>query len=137
MYPTSLQCLRTYCFRLGASIVSEIINALPLFRRSYHNPLCFLQYYNTTTPFSKIDSNKVSGYYICSHYNSTHPQVSMTFTDNNAIVGSAIFANELDFCSWFSNSHPFFHFDASNIFRSPFITYKCVYVYICMCICVW
>ncbi|XP_065904297.1 uncharacterized protein [Dysidea avara] len=94
--------------RLGASIVSEIINALPLFRRSYHNPLCFLQYYNTTTPFSKIDDDKVS----------------MTFTDNNAIVGSAIFANELDFCSWFSYSEPFFYFDASNILRSPFIIYN-------------
>ena len=52
----------------------------------------------------------------------------MIFTDNNAIVGSAIFANDLDLCSWFSYSDPFFYFNASNILRSPFITYEYVHV---------
>jgi len=60
----------------------------------------------------------------------------MIFTDNNAIVGSAIFANDLDLCSWFSYSDPFFYFNASDILRSPFITYKYVDC-VCLCVCGW
>ena len=64
--------LSSHLFRLGASIVSEITNALPLFQKSYLNPLCFLQYYNNTIPFSEIDRDKVSRHVTCVNTTTSH-----------------------------------------------------------------
>ena len=57
----------------------------------------------------------------------------MVFAGNKAIVGSAIYANGLNLCSWLSYSPPYFG-DAHQVLRWPIITYRCVsfysYVYI-------
>ena len=49
----------------------------------------------------------------------------MTFIGNNALVGSAIYTNKLDLCSWASYYPPFFN-STRDIFRWPFISYKYV-----------
>ena len=46
----------------------------------------------------------------------------MAFIGNNAIVGSAIYTNVLDFCAWSSYYPPFFN-NISSVFRWPFISY--------------
>ena len=55
-------------------------------------------------------------------YACNYSKVSMTFMGNNATVGSAIYANKLDFCSWYSYYPPFFN-DTSSVLRWPFISY--------------
>ena len=50
----------------------------------------------------------------------------MVFMGNNAVVGSAIYVNELDFCAWSSYYPPYFH-NTSNVFQWPFISYKYVH----------
>ena len=51
----------------------------------------------------------------------------MAFVGNNALVGSAIFTNRLDLCSWASYYPPFFN-NTNSTFQWPFISYK-TYVY--------
>ena len=57
------------------------------------------------------------------------------FMGNNAVVGSAIYVNKLDFCSWSSYYPPYFY-NTSNVFRWPFISYKYVVItsYVCIAI---
>ena len=49
-------------------------------------------------------------------------QVSMQFEGNKAIIGSAVYTDRLDLCSWNSNESPF-HDDRSSILRWPFVDY--------------
>ncbi|XP_065897652.1 uncharacterized protein [Dysidea avara] len=88
---------------LGASIVVENLNILPVFENSFFNSRCFLQYSNRFVPPNEWK------------------QVSMKFVGNKAIVGSAMYANRLGLCSWYSYSPPYF--DLGNMLRSPFVTY--------------
>ena len=46
----------------------------------------------------------------------------MNFAGNQALIGSAIYANGLDLCSWVSYSSPYFS-DISHVLRWPLITY--------------
>lgn len=59
----------------------------------------------------------------------------MTFEGNNAIVGSAIYANLLGLCSWSSYYPPHFH-NTSSVFRWPFISYEYVIIIIANNYCV-
>ena len=59
------------------------------------------------------------------------PQVSITFSGNTAITGPAIYANQLDLCSWYTNRPPYFN-DTSQVLRWPIISYK--YVSACLTI---
>jgi len=45
--------------RSGAAIVDETPDVLSLFNRHFHNPFCFLQYYNPVVPLSEINHNEV------------------------------------------------------------------------------
>ena len=46
----------------------------------------------------------------------------MNFAGNEALVGSAIYANGLDLCSWVSYSAPYFS-DNKHVLRWSLITY--------------
>ena len=48
----------------------------------------------------------------------------MYFDNNKAVVGSDIYADKLDLCSWYSYDAPHFHSDAKEILRWPFIKYR-------------
>lgn len=47
----------------------------------------------------------------------------MHFAGNQALVGSTIYANGLDLCSWVSYSPPYFS-DVAHVLRWPLITYR-------------
>ena len=49
-------------------------------------------------------------------------QVSVHFEGNKAIIGSAIYTDRLDLCSWNSYDPPFYD-NRSSILRWPFVTY--------------
>lgn len=49
-------------------------------------------------------------------------QVSLNFTNNSALVGSAIYINQLNLCSWYTVEEPYF--DESLIIRWPFADYS-------------
>ena len=49
-------------------------------------------------------------------------QVSIKFTSNRAITGSAIYADTLDYCSWYSFDPPYFYTNGS-VLHWPNITY--------------
>ena len=110
--------------RLGAAIVVETREVLSVFDRHFHNPLCFLQYYNSSKPLSEVNNDKVCLpiYLNCVYVFIIYLKISMIFIGNNAIVGSAIYINELDFCSWSSFYYPFFY-NTSSVLRWPFISY--------------
>ena len=55
-------------------------------------------------------------------------QVSLKFTGNRAIIGSAVYANNLDLCSWYSYGTPYFYNNRSNVLRWPFVSYG-YYIY--------
>ena len=55
---------------------------------------------------------------------STNVQVSLTFAGNRAIIGSAIYTNNLDLCSWYSINSPYFYTNRSEILRWPFVSYR-------------
>ena len=50
-------------------------------------------------------------------------QVSVKFAGNRAIIGSAVYANNLDLCSWYSYGTPYFYTNRSNVLRWPFVSY--------------
>lgn len=50
----------------------------------------------------------------------------MIFAGNKALVGSAIYANGLDLCSWASYSTPYFN-NTNQVLRWPIITYRYVH----------
>ena len=59
----------------------------------------------------------------------------MNFTGNQAIIGSAIYTNEVALCSWYSYSPP--HFKATEL-PWPFMSFGYVLLYIIhMCICMY
>ncbi|XP_065905479.1 uncharacterized protein [Dysidea avara] len=100
-------------FKYNTAYIGAAISAdgprkvVPVFHKNHYNRLCFLRYHNSLVPLAQLDPHKVS----------------MTFTGNDAIVGSDIYADHLDYCSWYSNSHPYFQSNMRNIFRWPFISY--------------
>ena len=49
-------------------------------------------------------------------------QVSLHFQSNKAIIGSAIYTDRLDLCSWNSYDPPFYD-KKGSILRWPFVTY--------------
>ena len=53
----------------------------------------------------------------------TNGQVSLKFAGNRAIIGSAVYANTLDLCSWYSFELPHFYTNRSDILRWPFVSY--------------
>ena len=57
----------------------------------------------------------------------------MKFTGNRALIGSAIYANRMDLCSWYSFETPYFYTDSSDVLRWPFVTYG----YIMSCVLIW
>ena len=46
-------------------------------------------------------------------------QVNLTFVQNAAIVGPAVYINQLDLCSWYQLGSPFFN--RTNVLRWPFV----------------
>ena len=52
-------------------------------------------------------------------------QISITFSDNKAVIGPAIAVNQLNLCSWYTYYPPYFN-DASKVLRWPIISYKYV-----------
>ena len=46
-------------------------------------------------------------------------QVSVTFTRNEALVGSSVYMNNIDLCSWIQLENPFF--DTEGVFRWEFV----------------
>jgi len=48
----------------------------------------------------------------------------MKFTGNRALIGSAVYANRVDLCSWYSFETPYFYTDTSDVLRWPFISYR-------------
>ncbi|XP_065906418.1 uncharacterized protein [Dysidea avara] len=91
--------------RLGASIVVNSGFTLPVYEKTFNNPLCFIQY------DSKISPN-------------FWDDISLEFTDNRALIGSAIYANGLNYCSWYSYSSPYFYSNISSVLRWPFVSYS-------------
>ena len=58
-------------------------------------------------------------------------QVSVKFTGNRAIIGSAVYADSLDLCSWYSYDPPYFYANRSNVLRWPFVSYGYqIFIYI-------
>ena len=51
------------------------------------------------------------------HTHTTHFQVSISFRRNQAVLGSSLYMSNVDSCSWFSLTHPFF--DDSYIKQWP------------------
>ena len=64
-------------------------------------------------------------------YVHVYVQGAMVFAGNKALVGSAIYANGLDLCSWVSYSPPYFG-NTNQVLRWPIITYRCVIFYFVM-----
>ena len=60
-----------------------------------------------------------------SHYCIVCIQISITFSDNKAVIGPAIVVNQLNLCSWYAYYPPYFN-DASKVLRWPIISYKYV-----------
>ncbi len=48
-----------------------------------------------------------------------HIQVSLSFSGNTAIIGPAVYMNELNLCSWYQLAPPYF--DRARVLRWPFI----------------
>ena len=112
-------------YRLGASIVVDTGTILPVFARNLYNSLCFIQYPDREVP--PVQWEQVSPTYtkfIHCIVISTNVQVSIMFAGNRAIIGSAIYANNLDLCSWYSIESPYFYTNRSEILRWPFISYR-------------
>ena len=113
--------------RLGASIVVDTGTVLPVFARNLYNPLCFIQYPHPEVP--PVEWEKVSTTTLVHKYThcivvSTNVQVSIMFAGNTAIIGSAIYANNLDLCSWYSFDPPYFYTNRSDVLRWPFMSYR-------------
>ena len=51
--------ISTCYYRSGAAIVVETQDVLSVFDRHFHNPLCFLQYYDASVPLSEISHDNV------------------------------------------------------------------------------
>ena len=61
-------------------------------------------------------------------------QISINFTGNMAVIGSAIYTSNIASCSWSSYSPPHF-FNNASVLRWPFISFGyatlvCMYIYI-------
>ncbi|XP_065919889.1 uncharacterized protein [Dysidea avara] len=91
--------------RNGAALVSNRASFPAVFERTYFNPLCFIRYSSATVPPEEWS------------------QVSMNFTGNKAVIGSAIYTSELALCSWYSYFPPYFYFNTSSVLRQPFMSY--------------
>ena len=117
------------CSRLGAAIVVETGTVLPFFTENYYNPLCFIQYQNPLLPpvaWDKVYLLSKQFYFYCTH---NHLQVSMKFAGNRALIGSAVYANRINLCSWYSYEAPYFYTDSSDVLRWPFVSYGYVLCY--------
>ena len=114
-------------YRFGAAIVAMFDNVSPIFERTQFNPLCFFQYSDPVVPSSQWDNVR----FLLSvdiYYNYTAIiQVTINFAGNQALVGSAIYTNGLNHCSWVSYSSPYFS-DIKHVLRWPLITYGYVAV---------
>ena len=90
--------------RTGAAIVVDSRYALPsVFENSYFNPLCFLQYYNSTVPPSQW--KQVCGY--------------CTYTANNVVHGDASICYR---CRWISQE-----IEHSLVLQSILVAYHFVH----------
>ena len=49
-------------------------------------------------------------------------QISMNFTGNMAVIGSAIFTSNIASCSWSSYTPPYF-FNNASVLRWPFVSF--------------
>ena len=132
---TVILCYYAGKHRLGASIVVDTGTILPVFARNVHNPLCFLHYHDHELSPDQWQQVQYKHIYKCIHYIiiSTVVQVSLMFAGNRAVIGSAIYANNLDLCSWYSFDPPYFYTNRSEILRWNdiiFYEYKDVFCYI-------
>lgn len=56
---TTVNKIIYFYYRSGAAIVVETQDVLSVFDRHFHNPLCFLQYYDPSVPVSEISHDNV------------------------------------------------------------------------------
>ncbi|XP_065899024.1 uncharacterized protein [Dysidea avara] len=94
---------------IGASVVVETQAVPQLFLRTAFNQLCFLQYEQSTEQTFKLPPEEWK-------------EVILNFAGNTAIVGSAMYIDRLDLCSWNSKLHPFFSLD--DTLRWSFVHYN-------------
>lgn len=60
----SCNCMNMFLCRSGAAIVAEIRNSLSVFDKEFFNPLCFMQYYNSSVPFNEINHEVSENIYL-------------------------------------------------------------------------
>ena len=109
-----------YMHRLGASIVTRTDGTASFLMKNL-NQLCFIQYYNDSVPPAEWKEVFYWHQQWLIIYN-VLTQVSLHFESNRAIIGSAIYADRLDLCSWNSYYAPLYD-DMRAILHWPFITY--------------
>ncbi|XP_065907815.1 uncharacterized protein [Dysidea avara] len=89
----------------GAAIVVNSRYIISTFEKALNNPLCFIQHDNELPPVM-------------------WDNISLEFSGNRALIGSAVYANDLNFCSWYTYSTPYFYSNISNVLRWPFVSYS-------------
>lgn len=94
-----------------------------LFSQLLYNPLCTILLEDPTEPPNEGTSLKVSQYFVSQQIISPCLlQISVEFTNNEAVVASAVYSNNLDLCSWSSLNEPFFN--RSLAYRWKFVNYR-------------
>ena len=129
---TQALCYFVNHHRLGASIVVDTGTILPVFAKNYYNPLCFIQYPDPEVPpvqWEKVSTTALVHKCTSCIVISTNVQVSIMFAGNRAIIGSAIYANNLDLCSWYSFEPPYFYTNRSDILRWRAMSYEYESIY--------
>ena len=124
----TLAMLYTSLFRIGSAIVAGQQRAIPFLAMLPNNPLCFLTYSNRSTllPYHKVIHSDSKS---CSRvppriFVALLPQVSLSFINNTALVGSALYLQYMEQCSYFGSeisSHPL-----KETFRTDGFYYRCV-----------
>ena len=114
--------------RYGASIVVESQRVTSVLSELIFNPLCPFLYEELQTPPNHWDNVCYMYLDVTNSCNkertvfSVNLQVSITFTNNRAVVGSAVFMNHIDLCSWTQKRYPYFN--TSAVFNWDFVHYK-------------
>ena len=98
-------CIYNYEEKVSAILVGPKLNC---------NEIVLLQYRHITEYFATGDSFSIFD-----------AQVSLSFSHNKAVVGAAVYTNQIGLCSWtgaLGGNKPYFN--KSSAYRWPFINYR-------------
>ena len=119
-----------YCVTVLVTIIGQVLQQQLIQEQYYHQCLQGITIILSAS-YSIMNYHQNSGIKYDNMYHYTHciviftnVQVSIMFAGNRAIIGSAIYANNLDLCSWYSFNPPYFYSDRSKILHWSFISYR-------------